>query len=504
MAITLFLDVAQSLDGDRLALGRRADKITTTRLTELSAGGASIVVGLQAKTLVFVGVNGPAFPVALFASGRAGVPIAPLNYRLPADAILELIARLDLPVIVADTAFADSLRALGRPVLTTDEWMDGCARAQPYEGGEIDDADPAVLLFTSGTTAEPKCVVLRHENLQSYVLGTIEPGSCGADEAALVSVPPYHIAGIGTVLTNIFSGRRLLYLPTFTAAAWLDLVRSEDVTFAMVVPTMLARIVASIGDGPAQLPSLRTIAYGGARMPQPVLERALDLLPGVGFVNAYGLTETSSTIALLGPQDHVAAATSEDPAVRARLGSVGRIIAGIEGEIRDGSGQAVPIGEVGELWVRGGQVSGEYAGIGSVLDDRGWFPTRDHARMDGDGYLFITGRTDDVVIRGGENISPAEIEDVLLRHPSVAEAAVVGVPDEEWGERLGAVVVLAADGRADVDELRTWVRERLRSSKTPDLIVFRDELPHTDTGKLLRRVLVSDFVASNTPARPGD
>jgi acyl-CoA synthetase (AMP-forming)/AMP-acid ligase II len=498
MAISLLLDIAQSIDGDRLAVGRKHEQISTTRLSELAAGGATVLVEANAATLVFVGVNSPAFPVALFAGSGAGIPVAPLNYRLSAEQLENLIARLDDPLVIADEAYLAQLGTLTVPVLSTNDWMDQCAKAAPADPAFPDDSDPAVLLFTSGTTSEPKCVILRHQNLQSYVLGTVEPGTSGEDEAALVSVPPYHVAGVGTVLTNLFSGRRLLYLPNFTPDEWLGLVRDEGISFAMVVPTMLARIVDAIGAGPADLPTLRTIAYGGARMPQPVLERALELLPDVDFVNAYGLTETSSTIAVLGPDDHRAALVSDDAAVRARLGSTGRLIPGVEGQIRDDDGTVVDAGVPGELWVRGEQVSGEYAGIGSVLDDEGWFPTRDSAWLDDEGYLFIGGRTDDVIIRGGENIGPAEIEDVLLRHPGVAEVAVIGIADEEWGERIAAVVVAGAGGPPDVEELRAWVRERLRSSKTPDTIFFRDELPHTDTGKLLRRVLVAEFSQPST------
>ena len=493
MAISLLLDIAGSLDGERLAVGRRAEQITVTRLSELSAGGARVLAESGAHTLVFVGVNSSAFPVALFAAAAAGIPIAPLNYRLSGDQLGLLVARLDQPLIVADEAYEPSLAGLGYPLLSTATWLQRCADAAPADPVFPDDTDPAVLLFTSGTTAEPKCVILRHQNLQSYVLTTIEPGSADVTEAALVSVPPYHIAGVGTVLTNVFSGRRLLYLPNFVAEEWVSVVRDEGVSFAMVVPTMLARIVDVLDQNPTELPDLRTIAYGGARMPAPVLERALQLLPGVDFVNAYGLTETSSTIAVLGPEDHRSALVSDDPAVRARLGSAGQVIPGVEGEIRDVFGEVLPAGEVGELWVRGEQVSGEYAGQGSVLDAEGWFPTRDRAWLDTEGYLFIGGRTDDVIIRGGENIAPAEIEDVLLRHPDVAEAAVIGIPDGEWGERIAAIVVAAAGVTADPEALRTWVRERLRSAKTPDTIVFRAELPHTDTGKLLRRVLVGEY-----------
>jgi acyl-CoA synthetase (AMP-forming)/AMP-acid ligase II len=169
---------------------------------------------------------------------------------------------------------------------------------------------------------------------------------------------------------------------------------------------------------------------------------------------------------------------------RGRLASCGRLVPGIEVEVRDG-----------EIWVRGEQVSGEYLGKGSAVDDDGWFPTRDRGWVDDEGYLFIEGRSDDTIIRGGENIAPAEIEDVLLEHPAVAQAAVVGLPDEEWGQRLAAAVVLRPGQDVDADGLRAFARERLRSSKTPELIAFRDDLPMTDTGKLLRRVVLADLAA---------
>jgi acyl-CoA synthetase (AMP-forming)/AMP-acid ligase II len=262
----------------------------------------------------------------------------------------------------------------------------------------------------------------------------------------------------------------------------------------MVVPTMLARIVDVLGEASdAGTPTLRALAYGGARMPLPVLERALALFPRTGFVNAYGLTETSSTIALLGPDEHRAAVATDDPAARARLGSVGQLLPGVELEVRSEDGEVLPPGERGLIFLRGEQVSGEYAGS-SVLDADGWFPTRDRGWVDADGYLFLEGRADDTIIRGGENIAPAEIEDVLVEHPGVADVVVVGVPDDEWGQRLAAVVVRAEGTDVDAEELRAWVRARLRSSKTPDLVEFRAELPRTDTGKLLRRKVLEELV----------
>jgi acyl-CoA synthetase (AMP-forming)/AMP-acid ligase II len=213
-------------------------------------------------------------------------------------------------------------------------------------------------------------------------------------------------------------------------------------------------------------------------MPMQVVERALTLLPGVDLVNAYGLTETSSTISVLGPDDHLMAFYSDDPAARARLGSVGKPLPGVEVEIRDGI-----------IWVRGEQVSGEYVGKGAAGEDDGWFNTRDAGYMDDDGYLFVQGRVDDVIVRGGENLSPGEIEAVLIEHPAVEAAAVVGIPDVEWGERVVAAVVRGGGADCTEDELRDHVRAALRSAHTPERIAFYDELPFNETGKLLRRVL---------------
>jgi acyl-CoA synthetase (AMP-forming)/AMP-acid ligase II len=218
-----------------------------------------------------------------------------------------------------------------------------------------------------------------------------------------------------------------------------------------------------------------------------VIERAMKRFPDTAFTNAYGLTETSSTIAILGPEEHRAAAQSGDPQLRQRLVSVGRPLPSVEVSIRDDEGRALGPGERGEICVRGEQVSGEYLGRGSRLDDEGWFPTRDGGSMDADGYLFLEGRIDDIIVRGGENISPGEIEDVLLDHESVADVAVIGVPDEQWGEAVVASVVLKQGASASADDLRTWVKSHLRSSRAPERIDFCDELPYNETGKLLRR-----------------
>ncbi len=355
-----------------------------------------------------------------------------------------------------------------------------------------------MIIYTSGTTSTPKGVLLRHENLVSYVLGTVDFAGADAEDAALISVPPYHVAAVTNAITNLFAGRRAVMLENFTPEHWLEVVRKERVTNAMVVPTMLARIMDTEGVD-RSVPSLRALAYGGAKMPQRVIEAALREWPHVDFVNAYGLTETSSTVTVLGPEDHRAALETSDLAVRARLSSVGRAVPGIDIEIRDEQGKPVPPGEQGLIWLRGAQVSGEYVGTGPAVDDRGFFFTRDQGRLDRDGYLFVEGRMDDTIIRGAENIAPAEIEDVLMQHPEVSDAVVVGIPDEEWGQRVQAAVVPRPVSPLTPEELREHVRRHLRSSKTPDRIVFWDELPRTATGKLLRRDVVAALTTTMQP-----
>lgn len=487
MNLLLLLEMAANGGDGRVAVQAGDERCTADEL--LGRAWASAPLVGSATALAYVGTNGLAFPIALFAAAAAGVPFAPLSYRLAHDQLHELLQRLGEPLVVADGEVGDALAALGHRVVGTRALV---SAAGAEVGPTPEDAEgPAVLLFTSGTTAAPKAAVLRHRHLSSYIVGSVDFASSGPRDAVLVSVPPYHVAGVANLLSNLFAGRRIVYLEQFDARAWVDAVRAEAISHAMVVPTMLARVADVLeGDGMG-LPSLRSLSYGGSRTPSTVLRRVMDLLPAVSYTNAYGLTETSSTIAVLGPDDH-RAARDGDPVAMARLASVGQVLPTIEVEVRGDDGP-LPAGQVGEVWLRGDQVSGEYDGIGSPSDEEGWFPTRDRGWVDPDGYLFIEGRADDTIIRGGENIAPAEIEEVLLQHPGIEQCAVVGLPDEEWGQRIAAVVVAAPGASLDADEVRTFARQTLRGSKTPDIVEVRPELPYTETGKLLRRRVLEDL-----------
>jgi acyl-CoA synthetase (AMP-forming)/AMP-acid ligase II len=499
--VTLLLDMAADGFGDRVVVGHREGGITAARLRAMSDGAARQLRADHASALVYLAGSGPALPVALFAAARAGIPLVPLNYRLGRHQLDRLLAQHPGARCIADPAHAAAAVDAGLPCRTPGQFLAGADSAAGPETPENDGdtAAPAVLIYTSGTTSAPKGVVLRHQHLISYVLGTVEFAGAGEDEAALMSVPPYHISAVSNVLTNAFSGRRLVMLDQFTPQGWIDVVRQQAITSAMVVPTMLARIMEAPGLD-RSVPSLRSLAYGGARMPLRVIERALGEWPAVDFVNAYGLTETSSTVCVLGPQEHRAAAAASDPEARGRLGSAGQVVPGIELEIRTPAGQVAPAGVSGRIWVRGDQVSAEYAGLGAVTDSRGFFDTRDRGRLDAAGYLYIEGREDDTIIRGAENIAPAEIEEVLLRHPDVIDAVVVGIPDEEWGQRLEAAVVLRAGAAAEQHALRAHVRAALRGSKTPDAIACWPALPRTATGKIVRREVIQALVDNVTPA----
>jgi acyl-CoA synthetase (AMP-forming)/AMP-acid ligase II len=476
--VPLVLELAAEAGGERVAVGSRSSGTTYRSLRERAGRAASWIVARETRTLALVAENADFVPVALFGSALARVPFAPLNYRLADDRLSALLATLAPGVAIVDANVSNRVEQAGVELVSPGSFLREVERSAP--DGEVpgDIEDVALTLFTSGTTGEPKAAVLRHRNLAAYVIGSVDLMSAGEDEAALMTTPPYHVAGVVGILTAVYAGRRIVFLPSFDPAAWIDIVRRESITHAMVVPTMLGRILDALGEDADPLPGLRHLSYGGGPMPPAVVERALERLPHVDFVNAYGLTETSSTIAILAPGEHREAISSDDPAARRRLRSVGRPLPSVRVAILDEDGAEVGPGVWGEVAVRGEQVACE------TVDE--WFRTRDRGMLDGDGFLYLDGRLDDVIVRGGENLSPGVIEEALLEHPAVKAAAVVAAPSPEWGEEPVAFVVATG---VDEDELKAWVRARLRSASTPTAIHFRDELPYSATGKLLRREL---------------
>ena len=494
MNLATVIEMAGQGYGDRIAVTDGETQLSYAELLARAAKRAAWLQGQAAEVgsehVAYLGLGGITFVECLLGAAWAGLPFIPLNYRTKAAELSPLLDPFRPALVVHDERYGETAAACGRSgdrLLVTATRVD----AEPLAGYPLDGDAVAIILHTSGTTSRPKAVLLRHRHLCSYIFGTVEFGASAADEAALVCVPPYHIAGVMGVLTPIYSGRRIVFMARFSPQEWLRVARDQAVTHAFVVPTMLSRILDELAANPHARPdSLRHVAYGGGPIHLAVVERALALLPEVDFVNAYGLTETSSTVALLSPSDHREAVASSDPAVRARLGSVGRPLPGVDVRILDEHGHDAPPGQVGVVTIAGAQVSAHYHGSDAPPAR---FATGDLGYKDEGGYLFVAGRSDDVIVRGGENISPGEIEDALARHPAVSAAAVVGVPDEEWGQRVVAFLEPQGGLRAESDDLTAFARQSLAGFKVPEEFVFVDELPRTDTGKVLRTRLRREY-----------
>ena len=493
MNLMMLLQMAADGFGDRVAVGKNSEGMTYAQLYEKAGCAARQIRESKAKSVGFVDISGPNLPVALFGSAWAGRPFVPLNYRLTDEELVEMANEISPAYMICGDDYYSKLKSCKTASLVKPSEI-----AEPKSldaDWETDPEKEAILLFTSGTTGKPKAAILRHKHIVSYVLGSVEFMGASEDEASLISVPPYHIAGMSAIATSVYSGRRMVQLPNFNSADWIETARSENITHAMVVPTMLWRVVEELYSKSETIPNIRAISYGGGKMPLDVIEKALEVLPNTNFVNAYGMTETSSTISILGPEDHRTAFASKDPKVRLRLTSVGKPLGSMEVTIRDEEGKELGAGERGEIWVRGEQVSGEYMGRSSKVTPEGWFPTNDGGWIDDEGFLFVEGRLDDVIIKGGENISPGEIEDVVREHESVYDVAAVGTSDTDWGEAITLVVVLNPSAKEDETVIKEFVRDKLRSSRVPDRVEFKKELPYNETGKLLRRRLKAELEA---------
>ena len=312
----MLLEMAAEGDPERIVLGSHDGGISAAELLERSRRAAVYFEKSGAEVVGYFGLNSDVLPVALFGAALAGVPFSPINYRAPDEQLRGILGRVAGGLMIADDDEVERLGTCGaRHVITKGEFAAAIAGPVTGEHPFVDPEDIGVLLFTSGTTSDPKAAVLRHRHLVSYIISSVEFLGCEPSEAQLICVPPYHIAGIAAVLSSLYAGRRIMYLPTFDAAEWVKQATEERITHAMVVPTMLGRILQAVEESGVEPPALRHLSYGGGRMPLELVERTLRDMPHVDLVNAYGLTETSSTIAMLTPDEHREAYASDDPAV---------------------------------------------------------------------------------------------------------------------------------------------------------------------------------------------
>lgn len=464
---------------------------------QLGLGPGDVIAALD--------TNSDDYVACYYATAKTGATFLPLNYRAKEQELEYMVNTADTKLLLVGDRYLEligkigprlnvkQMMALGHGTNSMQRLSDLAQKTEPEEAeADVDDEAVAVLMYTSGTTSLPKGVMLRYRDFTAYVTANVEMADGSDRGAALVCVPFYHIAGTTAMMSNIWAGRKMVIMPQFEPKTWLELVEREKITHAFLVPTMMKRLLDEPSFKTTDFSSLTNLAYGGAPMPIQVIRNAIGMFPkNVGFVNAYGQTETTSSLTVLGPDDHRVEGTPEEVELKLkRLNSIGRPLPDVEVLVRDEDGKFLSPGEVGEICIRTPRIMKGYAGRNddSLLAD-GWRATGDLGWVDEDGYIFFAGRKDDMIIRGGENIAPAEIETVLMSHPGVDECAVIGIPSTEWGQTVKAFVVPRKGEKLDQKELVEFCRKRMASFKCPEAIDFLDELPKNHLGKILRKEL---------------
>ncbi len=465
----------------------------------------------QGDRIGMLSVNCNQYVEAYFATAKLGGIFVPLNFRSKAEELDYMISRAEIKVLFAGSRYVDmvaSIRA-GLPKVERVIPVDGGGKGN-YEEliapestdelmAEIDDEDVTILMFTSGTTGRPKAVPLRHDAFVVFALENVEPASPDLEERNILTVPLYHVAGIQAMFPAIYGGRTLIMMRQFELKEWMETVQREKATRAMLVPTMLKWIVDNPDFDKYDLSSLSVVTYGAAPMPFEVIKKAIGMMPQVQFINGYGQTESASTLTTLGPEDHRIVGTEEEKEKKwKRLrSSIGKPLPDVAIRIVDEEGRTLLPFAPGEIHAKGPRIMKGYWGdeqkTAQTMTTDGWLRTGDLGYVDDEGYVYLTGRADDLIIRGGENIAPEEVEEVINTHPKIAESSVIAVPDAEFGQQPFAYVVLKDGQTATPDEVMEFCRERIASFKRPRGVEFIDELPRNPMGKVLRKKLREQY-----------
>lgn len=426
--------------------------------------------------------NSAAYALAYYGVPRSGRVLTLINQRLSrAEQAAQLHATRPA-LLLGDVKYLSALDNVpGFPHTVTFDsanWRTAITGDPDFDDAAEPD-DPAWLLFTSGSTGVPKGVVHTHRSILSAVRGTVEGRSVQPGGVYLLPFPMCHIAGYN-MLVHHATASTVVLTAQFRPDVFADMVVAHKVRSCSLAPTMLHSLLGYLERTGTALPTLEAIAYGSAAMPLELLRRAIDLL-GIDFHQGYGMTETGGNITFLGPGDHRAGAAGDSRL----LVSAGRPHRNVEVGIVDVDGNRLGPDAVGEIVVRGDQVTPGYWPGGPSTSD-GWLRTGDVGRIDADGRLFVVDRLKDVIVTGGENVSSREVEDVLSGHPDVDMVAVVGIPDEYWGEAVCAVVVAASGRMPSADELTQYVRGAIAGFKRPRVVLFVDALPLTGNGKIAK------------------
>lgn len=443
--------------------------------------------------VAFLDKNHPAAVELVLAAAWIGAVTVTVNFRLAPAEIAYVLKDAEAKLVIAGPEFETVLAALDNPpqmLALGKDYEHLLETTSPSEHRRTPTPDDCLLqLYTSGTTGFPKGAMLTHRNLTAHSAALSSRIGLTRDSVNLAPMPLYHVGGMAWALQSLHRGATLILVRDVVPAELVDIAERHRVTHTFVVPAVLAGILQVPDLAARNLTSLRGLTYGAAPMPLPLLARVLASIDA-GIFQVYGATEVSGAATALSAEDH------RNPVKQQHLGSAGLPLPGIEVAIVDpDTGKHLPTGEVGEIQLRGEQVMSGYwhqpEATQAALLPEGWLRTGDAGYRDEHGYLFVVDRIGDLIISGGENIYPAELERVLSNHPAVAEVAVIGVPHDKWGEVPKAVIVPAGPTHPDPAELLTACRAQLASYKLPKLVEFVPELPRNATGKILKRNLRS-------------
>jgi len=517
MIVTEFLDLAAMLVPQRAAIAFEGKRYSYAELKSRVNRLADALnrLGLKkGERAAILEVNCPEYVEACFAVIKAGGIFVPLNFRIRQDELAYLVGKAEPKVLFLGSRYADMVAKAkvklpgvkhfiiigGKQegMLSYDQLI-ASGSAGEKSLAPIKEEDVAMLMFTAGTTGFPKGVPQDHNAYSSYVLPNVDPPDMEAPtETNVLVMPIYHVAGMQALIAGIYGGRTIVLMRQFEEKEWFETVQREKATRVMVVPTMLKRIIEYPDFDKYDLSCVRVITYGAAACPYEVLKKTIERFPGRVLINAFGGTETSATIAALRAEDQVITGRETEAEREKKLQrlatSIGLPMEDVEIQVRDRKGRQLPAGQIGEIVAKGQRIMKGYwkdaEKTRRAFTADGWYRTGDMGYKDEEGYIYLTGRADDVIVRGGENIGPDEVESVLYTHPQVEEAAVIGVRDVEWGQQVRAVVRLKEGGTATEEEIIDFCRPRLAGFKRPSSVVFvTGELPKTSTGKILRRVL---------------
>jgi fatty-acyl-CoA synthase len=467
---------------------------------------ANGLVALGVRPAARIGVldkNHESFFEIWFGAAKANAVLVPVNWRLAGPEIAYVLNDAKAEVLFVGEAYLDTLAKIRgelttvRKIIVTDRdypaWRDRQSARDPMlpiAGGDV-----AAQLYTSGTTGHPKGAQLTHDNLLTLLPAVSRQwGNWTPDDVSLVCMPLFHIGGSGWGLVGFYSGLRNVMTREFVPQQILDLIGEQRITVALFVPAMILFLTQCPGIREAKLDSLRSIVYGASPIPIEALRNALTLFPKAGFAQVYGLTETTGAITYLGPEEHA------DPNAEVLL-SCGKPMDSVELRIVDDAGNVLPPRKVGEIICRTPQVMKGYWNLPQETARAihgEWFHTGDAGYLDENGYLYIYDRVKDMIVSGGENIYPAEVESALYGHPAIADVAVIGVPNDRWGEAVKAIVVLKPGAKASAGDIVTYARERIAGYKVPKSVDFLDALPRNPSGKILKRELREPYWRGQT------